>query len=61
MYMLSDFNQPIIHNYSPISARGGSKARRVHRRHSHKLCCSCKLKTRRHKRSNKSRSRRQYR
>ena len=51
--MLADFNQPIISNYSPISARGGSKVRR------RKL--SRKLKTRRHNRTNKSRTRRRYR
>ena len=28
MVMLTDFNQKIIPDYSPISARGGSKARR---------------------------------
>lgn len=53
MYMLADFNQPIIHNYSPISARGGSKARRAHgRSRRNKLSRSRKLKTRRHNRSN---------
>jgi hypothetical protein len=51
--MLTDFNQNIIPDYSPISARGGSKARR---KRSRKL--SRNLKTRRHKKSNKSRTRR---
>jgi hypothetical protein len=48
--MLTDFNQQIIPYYSPISARGGSKARRSKKRHTH-----------RHKKSNKSRTRRRYR
>jgi len=47
--MLTDFNQPIISNYSPISAKGG-------RKRSRKL--SRKIKTRTHKKSNKSRTRR---
>ena len=59
MNMLADFNQPIISNYSPISARGGSKARRHKLSRSSKL--SRKLKTRRHNRTNKSRTRRRYR
>ena len=50
MVMLTDFNQKIIPDYSPISARGGSKARRSKKRY-----------TRRHKKSNKSRTRRRYR
>jgi len=39
--MFTDLNQKIIPDYSPISARGGSKRRR-----------SKKLRTRRYKRSN---------
>ena len=54
MVMLTDFNQKIIPDYSPISARGGSRRRR-----SKKL--SRKLRTRKHNRSNKSRTRRRYR
>jgi hypothetical protein len=53
MVMLTDFNQQIISNYSPISAKGGR------RRRSRKL--SRKLRTRKHKKSNKSRTRRRYR
>ena len=41
---ISDINKPIIPYYSPISAKGGRRRR----------------KTRRHKRSNKSRTRRKY-
>ena len=52
--MLSDFDKPIITNYSPISSKGGKR-----RSSSHKL--SRKLRTRKHKRSNKSRTRRRYR
>jgi hypothetical protein len=59
MDMLVDFNQQIIPNYSPISARGGSKripaTLRAHRRRSKKRF------TRRNKKSNKSRTRRRYR
>ena len=58
--MLTDFNQKIIPDYSPISARGGSKIRR---KRSRKL--SRKLRTRKHKRSNtyskNGRTRRRYR
>lgn len=54
MDTLTDFNQKIIPDYSPISARGGSRRRR-----SKKL--SRKLRTRKHNRSNKSRTRRRYR
>ena len=43
--MLTDFNQQIIPNYSPISAKGGRRTRAHGRR-------SKKLKTRRHKKSN---------
>lgn len=50
MDMFTDFNQKIIPDYSPISARGGSRRRR-----------SKKLRTRKHNRSNKSRTRRRYR
>ena len=49
MVMLTDFNQQIIPDYSPISARGGRRRR------------SSKLRTRKHKKSNKSRTRRRYR
>ncbi len=49
MVMLTDFNQRIIPNYSPISAKGGRRLR------------SRKLRTRKHKKSNKSRTRRRYR
>jgi len=49
--MLTDFNQKIIPDYSPISARGGRRRKR-----SRKL--SRKIKTRTHKKSNKSRTRR---
>ncbi len=56
MVMLTDFNQPIISNYSPISARGGGKKRH------HKLTCG---RTRRHKKTNtkskNGRTRRRYR
>ena len=48
--MLTDFNQSIIPYYSPISAKGGRKARRSKKRF-----------TRKHKKSNKSRTRRRYR
>jgi hypothetical protein len=55
MDMLTDFNQQIIPNYSPISARGGSRRRRR----------SKKRLTRRHKKSNtyskNGRTRRRYR
>ena len=54
--MLTDFDQPIIPIYSPISARGGSKSKRVYRRRR-----SIKNKTNKFKRSNKSRTRRIYR
>jgi hypothetical protein len=53
MVMLSDFNQKIIPDYSPISSKGGG------RRRSSKF--SRKLRTRKHKKSNKSRTRRRYR
>ena len=56
--MLTDFNQSIIPDYSPISARGGSKRRRS-KKLSRKL--SRKLRTRKHNKSNKSRTRRRYR
>lgn len=49
MVMLTDFNQQIIPYYSPISAKGGRRHR------------SRKLRTRKHKKSNKSRTRRRYR
>jgi len=52
MVMITNFDQKIIPDYSPISARGG-------RRRSRKL--SRKLRTRKHKSSNKSRTRRRYR
>lgn len=52
--MITDFDQRIIANYSPISAKGGRRARR-----------SRKLRTRRYKRSNtyskNGRTRRRYR
>ncbi len=52
--MLTDFDQKIIPNYSPISARGGSKGRR-----------SRKLTKRRYKKSKSysknTRTRRRYR
>ena len=61
MDMLTDFNQKIIPDYSPISARGGSRRRRS-RKLSRKLSRSSrKLRTRKHNRSNKSRTRRRYR
>lgn len=47
-----DFDKLITTNYSPISSKGGSKARRAYGRRSRKL------RTRRHKKSNKSRTRR---
>ena len=54
--MLTDFNQKIIPDYSPISARGGSKIRRKRSR---------KLRTRKHNKSNtyskNGRTRRRYR
>lgn len=50
MVMLADFDKLITTNYSPISSKGGSKRRR-----------SRKLRTRRYKSSNKSRTRRRYR
>lgn len=46
---ISDNNQPIIPYYSPISAKGGRRRR-----------SSRKLRSRKHKRSNKSRTRRRY-
>ena len=58
MDTLTDFNQKIIPDYSPISARGGSRRRRS-KKLSRKL--SRKLRTRKHNRSNKSRTRRRYR
>ena len=58
MNMLADFNQLIIPNYSPISARGGRKSTGRLRR---KLSRGRKLKTRRHNKTNKSRTRRRYR
>ena len=55
MVMLADFNQPIISNYSPISARGGGKKRH------NKL----RRRTRRQKKTNtkskNGRTRRRYR
>jgi hypothetical protein len=45
MDMLTDFNQQIIPIYSPISGRGGSKARRAHGKRNRKL------RTRKHKKS----------
>jgi hypothetical protein len=53
--MLANFNQPIIGNYSPIYSKGG-------RRHSKagRALGSRKHRTRKHKRSNKSRTRRHY-
>ena len=50
MVMLTDFNQKIIPDYSPISVKGGRKSRRSRKRY-----------TRKHKKSNKSRTRRRYR
>ena len=58
MDTLTDFNQKIIPDYSPISARGGSRRRRS-KKLSRKL--SRKLRTRKHNKSNKSRTRRRYR
>jgi hypothetical protein len=54
--MLTNFDELIISNYSPISAKGGSKAKRGYRRRR-----SSKNKTKKLKRSNKSRTRRTYR
>lgn len=51
--MLTNFDQPIIPIYSPISARGGSKVKRGYR--------TRRSRTRKLKRSNKSRTRRTYR
>ncbi len=53
--MLTDFDQKIIPNYSPISARGGSKGRRSRKlsTRSRKLSRSRKLR--------KSNTRRRYR
>ena len=45
-----DFDKLIITDYSPISARGGRRRKR-----------SRKLRTRKHNRTNKSRTRRRYR
>ena len=62
MDTLTDFNQKIIPDYSPISARGGSRRRRS-KKLSRKL--SRKLRTRKHNRSNtyskNGRTRRRYR
>jgi hypothetical protein len=58
--MLTDFNQPIITNYSPISSKGGSKARRSRIRKPTRKPTR-KLSTRKRKFSNKSRTRRRYR
>ena len=44
--MLQDFNQPIIPYYSPISAKGGRRKK--------------SRRTRKHQKSNKSRTRRRY-
>lgn len=44
---MTDINQMVIPYYSPISAKGGRRRSRKHR-------------TRKHKRSNKSRTRRRY-
>ena len=49
MVMFTNFNQQIIPDYSPISAKGGRRRR------------SRKLRTRKHNKSNKSRTRRRYR
>ena len=46
--MITNFDSPIIKHYSPISLKGGR--RRKSRKH----------RTRKHKRSNKSRTRRHY-
>jgi hypothetical protein len=51
MVMLSDFNQKIIPDYSPISSKGGG------RRRSSKF--SRKLRTRKYKKSKRRHSRRQ--
>ena len=60
MVMLTDFNQKIIPDYSPISARGG---RRRSKKRSRKR--SRKLRTRKHNKSNtyskNGRTRRRYR
>ena len=49
---MANLHEVIIPYYSPISAKGGSKARRIRR--------NKKLRTKRHNRSNKSRTRRIY-
>ena len=46
--MIMNFNKPIIGDYSPISSKGGRRRR------------SRRLRTRKHKRSNKSRTRRHH-
>jgi len=46
--MISDFNSPVIGYYSPISSKGGKRRR------------SRRVRTRKHKRTNKSRTRRYY-
>ena len=45
--MMTNFDKPIISNYSPITSKGGKRKSRKHR-------------TRRHKKSNKSRTRRRH-
>lgn len=50
-----NFNQMIISNYNPISAKGGRRHRMRSSNHSKNE------RTRKHKRSNKSRTRRRYR
>jgi hypothetical protein len=51
---ISDVNQPIIPYYSPISAKGGRRHRKLSRTHSKNG------RTRKHKRTNKSRTKRRY-
>ncbi len=53
--MISNFNSPVIGNYSPINAKGGKRRNKVGR-----ALGSRKHRTRKHKRSNKSRTRRHY-
>ena len=51
--MITNYNKSIIGDYSPISAKGGAKSRR-------RLRHNKKRQTRKHKRNNKSKTKRHY-
>jgi hypothetical protein len=57
MDMITNFNAPIIPYYSPISAKGG---KRRSTRKGGRALGSRKYRTRRHRRTNKSRTRRHH-